>query len=65
MTVAELKQALSKYPDDMEVTVDIGLQITSIDRIIPFIMDGNMKSIVVCSSYYWHSKEKNIKGEAT
>lgn len=65
MTVAELKQALSKYPKDMEVTVDIGAQITSIDRIMPFIIGGDMKSIVVCSSYYWHSKAKNIKEETT
>ena len=58
MTVAELKKALSKYPDDMKVEVDLGTDISSIEGIRPFIMNKNIKSIVICSDFYWFFGEK-------
>ena len=33
MTVAELKQALSKYPDDMKVKVNIGHTLRKLDDV--------------------------------
>ena len=33
MTVAELKQALSKYPNDMKVKVNIGHEIRKLDDV--------------------------------
>lgn len=58
MTASELKQALSKFPDDMKIEVDIGPQVSSIDKILPFIVDGNIRSIVLDSSQLWGFQEK-------
>nr|DAN12801.1 MAG TPA: hypothetical protein [Caudoviricetes sp.] len=33
MTVAELKQALSKYPDDMKIKVNIGHELRKLDDV--------------------------------
>mgnify|MGYP004618385229 CR=1 FL=1 len=62
MTVAKLKQTLSKYPDYMEVRVASGPVISSIDEIKPVIdIDTNIMSVIMCGSRLnigWH-EEKN------
>ena len=62
MTVAELKQALSKYPDYMEVRFASGPVISSVDEIKPIIdVDTNIVSVIMCGSHLnigWY-KEKS------
>ena len=49
MTVAELKQALSKYPDDMEVKISYGLTLLSTDSLKPVVdIDTNIMSLIMC-----------------
>ena len=49
MTVAELKQALSKYPDDMKVKVNIGHTLRKLDDVSWGIdMDTNKCSVWLC-----------------
>ena len=49
MTVAELKQALSKYPDDMEVEVAIDSMIRPLTKVTSgFDMDTNKCSVWLC-----------------
>lgn len=51
MTVAELKQALSKYPDDMEVKIvdaPMLIPITNIKTIVD--IDTNITSLIMCGS---------------
>ena len=49
MTVAELKQALSKYPDDMKVKVNIGHILRKLDDVSWGIdMDTNKCSVWLC-----------------
>lgn len=46
MTVAELKQALSKYSDDMSVKVNIGYEIKSLEDVSWGVdMDTNICSV--------------------
>lgn len=49
MTVAELKQALSKYPDDMEVRVAIDSMIRPLTKVTFGVdMDTNKCSVWLC-----------------
>ena len=49
MTVAELKQALSKYPDDMKVKVNIGHTLRKLDDVTWGIdMETNKSSVWLC-----------------
>ena len=49
MTVAELKQALSKYPDDMEVEVAIDSMIRPLTKVTFGVdMDTNKCSVWLC-----------------
>ena len=49
MTVAELKQALSKYPDDMKVEVNIGHTLRKLaDVTFGVDMDTNKCSVWLC-----------------
>lgn len=61
MTVAKLKQTLSKYPDYMEVRVASGPVISSIDEIKPVVdIDTNLVSVIMCGSQLnigWHREK--------
>lgn len=62
MTVAELKQALSKYPGYMEVRIANGPVISFIDEIKPVIdIDTNITSVIMCGSRQsdWWYREKS------
>ncbi len=49
MTVKRLKEALSKYPDDMKVKVALGCQIASLDDVSWGVdMDTNICSVWLC-----------------
>ena len=51
MTVAELKQVLSKYPNDMEVKIvdaPMLIPITDIKTIVD--IDTNITSLIMCGS---------------
>ncbi len=49
MTVKQLKEALSKYPDDMKVKVALGYQIASLDDVSWGVdMDTNICSVWLC-----------------
>ena len=59
MTVAELKQILSKYPDDMEVKTSNAPMLTSVTDIITVTdIDTNTKSLVMCGGRGWWFEEK-------
>lgn len=59
MTVAELKQVLSKYSDDMEVKiVDAPMLITDIKTIPVVDIDTNITSLVMCGGRGWWFEEK-------
>ena len=59
MTVAELKQALSKYPDDMEVKTGNVPMLTLVTDIITITdIDTNIKSLLMCGGEDWWFKEK-------
>lgn len=59
MTVAELKQALSKYPDDMEVKIVDAPMITPITDIITVVdIDTNIKLLLMCGGGDWWVEEK-------
>ena len=58
MTVAELKQALSKYPDDMEVKVAINSMIRPLTKVtIGVDMDTNEFSVWLCDDERFKGKE--------
>lgn len=58
MTVAELKQALSKYPDDMEVRVAIDSMIRPLTKVtIGVDMDTNKCSVWLCDDKRFKGKE--------
>ena len=58
MTVAELKQALSKYPDDMEVEVAIDSMIRPLTKVTSgFDMDTNICSVWLCDDERCKVKE--------
>ena len=58
MTVAELKQALSKYPDDMEVKVAIDSMIRPLTKVtIGVDMDTNKCSVWLCDDERFKGKE--------
>ena len=49
MTVVELKQALSKYPDDMEIKTANAPMLTPVTDIITVVdIDTNITSLVMC-----------------
>lgn len=49
MTVAELKQALSKYPDNMEIKIGSAPMLTPVTDIITIVdIDTNITSLVMC-----------------
>jgi hypothetical protein len=55
MTVAELKQALSKYPDDMEVKTGNAPMLTPVTDIITIVdIDTN----ITCGGRGWWFEEK-------
>lgn len=59
MTVAELKQALSKYPDDMEVKIvdaPMLIPVTDIKTIVD--IDTNITSLIMCGSRDWWLEEE-------
>ena len=59
MTVAELKQALSKYPDDMEVKTSNAPMFTPVTDIITVVdIDTNITSLVMCGDKDWWFEEK-------
>ena len=59
MTVAELKQALSKYPDDMEIKISNALMIAPVTDIITVVdIDTNIKLLVMCGDKDWWFEEK-------
>ena len=58
MTVAELKQALSKYPDDMKVKVNIGHALRKLDDVSWGVdMDTNKCSVWLCDDERCKVKE--------
>ena len=58
MTVAELKQALSKYPDDMEVEVAIDSMIRPLTKVTVGVdMDTNKCSVWLCDDERFKGKE--------
>ena len=58
MTVAELKQALSKYPDDMEVRVGIDSMIRPLTKVTVGVdMDTNNFSVWLCDDERFKGKE--------
>ena len=58
MTVAELKQALSKYPDDMEVEVAIDFMIRPLTKVTFGVdMDTNKCSVWLCDDERFKGKE--------
>lgn len=58
MTVAELKQALSKYPDDMEVEVAIDSMIRPLTKVTFGVdMDTNKCSVWLCDDERCKVKE--------
>ena len=58
MTVAELKQALSKYPDDMEVKVAIDSMIRPLTKVTFGVdMDTNKCSVWLCDDERFKGKE--------
>lgn len=58
MTVAELKQALSKYPDDMEVKVAIDSMIRPLTKVTFGVdMDTNKCSVWLCDDERCKVKE--------
>lgn len=58
MTVAELKQALSKYPDDMEVKVAIDSMIRPLTKVTVGVdMDTNKCSVWLCDDERCKVKE--------
>ena len=58
MTVAELKQALSKYPDDMEVKVAIDSMIRPLTKVTSGVdMDTNKCSVWLCDDERCKVKE--------
>ena len=58
MTVAELKQALSKYPDDMEVEVAIDSMIRPLTKVTFGVdMDMNKCSVWLCDDERCKVKE--------
>ena len=58
MTVAELKQALSKYPDDMEVEVAIDSMIRPLTKVTVGVdMDTNKCSVWLCDDERCKVKE--------
>ena len=58
MTVAELKQALSKYPDDMEVSVAIDSMIRPLTKVTFGVdMDTNKCSVWLCDDERCKVKE--------
>ena len=58
MTVAELKQALSKYPDDMEVEVAIDSMIRPLTKVTFGVnMDTNKCSVWLCDDERCKAKE--------
>lgn len=59
MTVTELKQALSKYPDDMEVKTGNAPMLTPVTDIITIVdIDTNITSLVMCGGRGWWFEEK-------
>jgi hypothetical protein len=59
MTVAELKQALSKYPDDMEVKIVDApalIPVTDIKTIVD--IDTNITSLIMRGSRDWWIDEE-------
>ena len=59
MTVAELKQALSKYPDDMEIKISNAPMIAPVTDIITVVdIDTNTKLLVMCGGKDWWFEEK-------
>ena len=59
MTVAELKQALSKYPDDMEIKISNAPMIAPVTDIITVVdIDTNIKLLVMCGDKDWWFEEK-------
>ena len=58
MTVAELKQALSKYPDNMKVKVNIDRTLRKLDDVSWGIdMDTNKCSVWLCDDERCKVKE--------
>lgn len=58
MTVAELKQALPKYPDDMKIKVNIGHEVRKLDDISWGVdMDMNECSVWLCDNERFKGKE--------
>lgn len=58
MTVAELKQALSKYPDDIEVRVAIDSMIRPLTKVTFGVdMDTNKCSVWLCDDERFKRKE--------
>ena len=58
MTVAELKQALSKYPDDMEVEVAIDSMIRPLTKVTSGVdMDTNKCSVWLCDDERYRVRE--------
>ena len=54
MTVAKLKQALSKYPDDMEIKTCNAPMLTPVTDIITIVdIDANITSLVMCGGRGW------------
>ena len=59
MTVAELKQALSKYSDDMEVKIGSVPMLTPVTDVITTVdIDTNITSLVMCGGRGWWFEEK-------
>ena len=60
MTVAELKQALSKYPDDMEIKTGNAPMLTPVTDIITIVdIDTNITSLVMCGGRgLWFEEKK-------
>lgn len=59
MTVAELKQVLSKYPDDMEIKISNAPMIAPVTDIITVVdIDTNIKLLVMCGDKDWWFEEK-------
>lgn len=54
MTVVELKQALSKYPDDMEIKTSNAPMLAPVTDIITIVdIDTNITSLVMCGGRGW------------
>lgn len=59
MTVAELKQTLSKYPDDMEIKISNAPMIAPVTDITTVVdIDTNIKLLVMCGGKDWWFEEE-------